>query len=90
MGRRTHRQTLHLSSVKKRNVRFGSKADIAAGPRDVRFTPESGQTHTPQLSAKIKRPAKTRQPIVSAASHVRTGKGVKSCSSTAATTITTT
>ena len=33
---------------------------------------------------------KTHQPFVSAASHVRTGKGVKSCSSTAATTITTT
>jgi hypothetical protein len=24
------------------NVRFGSKADIGAGPRDVRFTPKSG------------------------------------------------
>ena len=24
------------------DVRFGSKADIAAFPRDVRFTPESG------------------------------------------------
>jgi hypothetical protein len=24
------------------NVRFGSKADIALGPRHVRFTPESG------------------------------------------------
>jgi len=24
------------------NVRFGSKADIGACPRDVRFTPESG------------------------------------------------
>ena len=24
------------------NVRFGSKADISACPRDVRFTPESG------------------------------------------------
>jgi hypothetical protein len=25
-----------------RHVRFGSKADIRACPRDVRFTPESG------------------------------------------------
>jgi hypothetical protein len=24
------------------NVRFGSKADIEAGPRDVRFAPKSG------------------------------------------------
>jgi hypothetical protein len=24
------------------NVRFGSKADMAASPRDVRFAPESG------------------------------------------------
>jgi hypothetical protein len=28
------------------NVRFGSKADIALGPRHVRFTPQSGHQKT--------------------------------------------
>jgi hypothetical protein len=27
------------------NVRFGSKADIEAGPLNVRFTPESGHSN---------------------------------------------
>jgi len=37
-------QTGRLEVVKTalRNVRFGSKADIEACPRNVRFTPESG------------------------------------------------
>ena len=29
------------------DVRFGSKADIAARPRNVRFTPESGHRNRP-------------------------------------------
>src|ERR1700745_2839671 len=36
---------------KRADVRFGSKADIDAGPADVRFTPESGhrrETLSPQ------------------------------------------
>jgi len=37
----------HCGQVGVGNVRFGSKADIGACPRDVRFTPESGH----QLSA---------------------------------------
>ena len=45
------------------NVRFGSKADMEASPRDVRFTPKSGH----QLSARggplcaNSRPQKTEQ-----------------------------
>jgi len=30
------------SSLKRADVRFGSKADISQSPRDVRFTPKSG------------------------------------------------
>jgi hypothetical protein len=30
------------------NVRFGSKADIALGPRHVRFSPESGHRLAPR------------------------------------------
>jgi hypothetical protein len=30
--------------VPSENVRFGSKADIEACPRDVRFTPKSGHS----------------------------------------------
>jgi len=30
------------------NVRFGSKADIAASPKNVRFTPESGHSAAQQ------------------------------------------
>jgi hypothetical protein len=36
--------TVHAASrqIWITNVRFGSKADIAASPTNVRFTPESG------------------------------------------------
>ena len=77
------------------------KADIRRCKWNVRLVPiadirttlalNQQNTHPATIrTAKGKRPAKTHQPFVSAASHVRTGKGVKSCSSTAATTITTT
>jgi hypothetical protein len=33
---------LKAESAGKRNVRFGSKVDIEARPRNVRLTPESG------------------------------------------------
>ena len=33
------------------NVRFGSKADIAVSPRDVRFTPDSGHVRRVAMSA---------------------------------------
>ncbi|MGB9391669.1 MAG: hypothetical protein WCB70_17020 [Xanthobacteraceae bacterium] len=32
----------HYIQTSRRNVRFGSKADIASIKRDVRYTPESG------------------------------------------------
>jgi hypothetical protein len=42
------------------DVRFGSKADIAERPRDVRFTPESGHwaAHPRVVGFLIERPAK--------------------------------
>jgi hypothetical protein len=38
--------TLSLCSSAQRNVRFGSKADIAAPPTNVRFTPKSGHRNS--------------------------------------------
>ena len=34
--------TSELGRIAAHHVRFGSKADVGACPRDVRFTPESG------------------------------------------------
>ena len=42
-----HQSSKHQGRINARvNVRFGSKADMAARPRDVRFTPESGHCGT--------------------------------------------
>jgi hypothetical protein len=35
------------------NVRFGSKADIAASPTNVRFTPKSGHGSAPALNVRF-------------------------------------
>src|SRR6516225_5120249 len=39
----------------RRDVPFGSKADIATSPSNVRFTPESGHSHTPINPLHIRR-----------------------------------
>ena len=46
------------------DVRFGSKADIGAGPRHVRFTPNSGHWNWPVSPSALVTPA---------ISHVRRG-----------------
>jgi hypothetical protein len=52
------------------HVRFGSLADIATGPRDVRFTPESGIYRRPGNYLRSRVIGK-RQPIKA---HLRTKK----------------
>jgi len=41
-GMAGHKNGLAPQQHAEANVRFGSKADIKACPRDVRFTPKSG------------------------------------------------
>src|SRR5262249_7501795 len=46
--------------VSPQNVRFGSKADIALSPADVRFTPKSGHRNWPRSPSTTRR-ARTRK-----------------------------
>ena len=58
--------TVWPNSSNRCNVRFGSKADMATSPRDVRFTPESGH----QCAAADRVPARR---------FWRAGKGARCC-----------
>src|SRR5215469_1044648 len=80
----SYRQTGRVEVVRRSlaDVRFGSKADISACPRHVRFTPKSGhqQNYSVTSSARVSRVGGIDRPIALAVVALMANSNFVGCS----------